>query len=173
MKLFDFNVFAFNFFSLFSQIFCSTAHELMAQHNLLMIHVEQGTHGQFFSSRDFMKRQKMRLIFPPWKSISLFGKHNRLFHSCPITILSFKLDICDRWWWELAVLVHIIYHERKPTNICIHISEYKRKYTVFQKQIYSAHKSKHYLTKEWMTSLLFYTENSIFYFIVIYRYFVR
>ena len=138
------------FFSFFT-IFCSTAHELMAQHNLLMIHVEQGTHGQFFSSRDFMKRQKMRLIFPPWKSISLFGKHYRLFHSCPITILSFKLDICDRWWWELAVLVHIIYHERKPTNICIHISEYKRKYTVFQKQIYSAHKSKHYLNQknEW------------------------
>ena len=75
-------------------------------------------------------------FFPPWKSISLFGKHNRLFHSCPITILSFKLDICDRWWWELAVLVHIIYHERKPTNICIHISGYKRKYTVFQKQVY-------------------------------------
>ena len=109
---------------------------VLITYNLLMIHVEQGTHGQFFSSRDFMKRQKMRLIFPPWKSISLFGKHNRLFHSCPITILSFKLDICDRWWWELAVLVHIIYHERKPTNICIHISGYKRKYAVFQKQVY-------------------------------------
>ena len=93
-------------------------------------------------------------FFPPWKSISLLGKHNRLFHSCPITILSFKLDICDRWWWELAVLVHIIYHERKPTNICIHLSKYKRKYTVFQKQIYSYRKSKYYLTQEWMTSLL-------------------
>ena len=89
-------------------------------------------------------------FFPPWKSISLFGKHNRLFHSCPITILSFKLDICDRWWWELAVLVHIIYHERKPTNICIHISGYKRKYTVFQKQVYSILLQSMMLPQSWM-----------------------
>ena len=102
-------------------------------------------------SRNVKKRD---WFFPPWKSISLVGKHFRRFRSCPITILSFKLDICDRWWWELAVLVHIIYHERKPTNICIHLSKYKRKYTVFQKQIYSYRKSKYYLTQEWMTSLL-------------------
>jgi hypothetical protein len=44
-------------------------------------------------SRNVKKRD---WFFPPWKSISLVGKHFRRFRSCPITILSFKLDICDR-----------------------------------------------------------------------------
>ena len=79
------------------------------------------------SQKKFTKRQKTRLIFSFPENISLFQAiqaiSSLLSHHCSV----FKLDICDRWWWEL-VLVHIIHHERKPTNICIHTtSVYKWK----------------------------------------------